>query len=459
MPARRTTLVAAGEAAILVAALAVAVVTSSPEDWSPWPLPVILLTLAILSDLFAIETRRIRISATHFSIVVAMALLGPAPAVAIGVASTLADAIRSRPPKLFLLLDLATYTAYPLIGALAIGAVEDGAGLSHHDPSFLLVVFGAFLLTSFLNFLLIVGAHSILDGESLWHRVRTVYLPLVPAEMAVGVLAVGIVAVYESVGLTALGLCAIVVFTFQYLLRELLTSQHRAEALEERGRQLAALQLGTISALMHTLDLRDRMTARHCAAVARYSREIARELGLPEAEQELVHTAGLLHDIGKFVFPDHILKADVPLTERDWQIIRMHPYQGAKIVSQVEGYGPISEIVLAHHERWDGTGYPRRLAGDDIPLASRIISVADTYDVMTARDTYRDPVSSMEAMRELQRVAGAQLDATVVDAFIGLLGRSDVAFQHGDGADFDAELALEERIVEYAQPSQPPVES
>jgi putative nucleotidyltransferase with HDIG domain len=260
--------------------------------------------------------------------------------------------------------------------------------------------------------------------------------------------------VYESVGLTALGMCAIVVFTFQYLLRELLVSQHRAEALEERGRALAALQLGTISALMHTLDLRDRMTARHCAAVARYSREIARELGLSESDQELVHTAGLLHDIGKFIFPDHILKADVPLTERDWQIIRMHPFQGAKIVAQVEGYGPISAIVLAHHERWDGAGYPRRLAEDDIPLLSRIIAVADTYDVMTARDTYRDPVASMDAMRELQRCSGSQFDPQVVDAFISLLARSDIAYRHADNADFDAELALEERVLEYARPTE-----
>jgi putative nucleotidyltransferase with HDIG domain len=454
MQSRRTRPVAFVEAAILAAALTVAVVTSRAEDWEPWPLPLILLTLAVVSDLFAIETRRIRISATHFSIVVAMALLGPAPAVAIGIASTLADAVRSRPPRLLLLLDLATYSAYPLIGALALRGVENAAGLDHHDPTFLLVVFAVFLVTSFLNFALIVGAHSLLDGESFGNRVRTVYVPVIPAELAVGVLAVAIVAVYESVGLTALGMCAIVVFTFQYLLRELLVSQHRAEALEERGRALAALQLGTISALMHTLDLRDRMTARHCAAVARYSREIARELGLSESDQELVHTAGLLHDIGKFIFPDHILKADVPLTERDWQIIRMHPFQGAKIVAQVEGYGPISAIVLAHHERWDGAGYPRRLAEDDIPLLSRIIAVADTYDVMTARDTYRDPVASMDAMRELQRCSGSQFDPQVVDAFISLLARSDIAYRHADNADFDAELALEERVLEYARPTE-----
>jgi putative nucleotidyltransferase with HDIG domain len=443
--------VAIAESALLTGATTAAVLTSRTADWEPWPLPLLLLGLAIASDQFAIDTKRMRISATHFSLVVAMVLCGPAPAVAIGLASTLVDAIRSRPPRLHLLLDLATYSVYPLIGALGIQAVADTASLHHSDVGFLLAVFGTFLAMHLLNFLLIVGVHSILDRESLWQQARAMYFPVIPAEMAIALLAVAIVALYEFVGLTAVVLCTFVVFTFQYLLRELLTSQSRAEALEVRGRQLASLQLGVISALMHTLDLRDRMTARHCAAVARYAREIACEMGLPEAEQELVHTAGLLHDIGKFVFPDHILKADVPLTERDWQIIRSHPYQGAKIVSQVDGYGPISEIVLAHHERWDGAGYPRRLEGEDIPLLSRIISVADTYDVMTARDTYRDPVSSMEAMRELQRVAGAQLDPQVVDAFITLLARNDLAFRHAEDADFDAELALEERVSAYAQ--------
>jgi putative nucleotidyltransferase with HDIG domain len=418
---RRTTPVALAEAAMLAAAVTVAVITSRAEDWEPWQLPLILLTLAVVSDLFAIETRRIRISATHFSIVVAMALLGPAPAVAIGIGSTLADALRSRPPRLFLLLDLATYSAYPLIGALALRGVENATGLDLHDPAFLLVVFAAFLLTSFLNFALIVGAHSVLDGESFWHRARTVYLPLIPAEMAVGLLAVGVIGVYESVGLMALGLCTIVVFTFQYLLRELLTSQHRAEALEERGRQLASLQLGTISALMHTLDLRDRMTARHCAAVARYSRQIARELGLAEADQELVHTAGLLHDIGKFVFPDHILKADVPLTERDWQIIRMHPFQGAKIVAQVEGYGPISAIVLAHHERWDGAGYPDGLRGQQIPIGARIVLVVDAFHAMTSDRPYRTAMGEEAAIRELHAAAGSQLCPSTVRAALRVI--------------------------------------
>ena len=187
-------------------------------------------------------------------------------------------------------------------------------------------------------------------------------------------MAVGVAFLYHRIGIAAIALFGIVLFTFQYLLGQLLISEQRAEELERRGkqlstrtRQLATLQVGMLSALLRTLDLRDRMTARHSAAVARYAREIAIAAGFSKEEQDLVHTAGLLHDLGKFIFPDRILKGDTKLTDEDWNIIKMHPYQGARVVAQMEGYGPISEIILAHHERIDGKGYPRGLKGPRHP--------------------------------------------------------------------------------------------
>jgi HD-GYP domain-containing protein (c-di-GMP phosphodiesterase class II) len=112
----------------------------------------------------------------------------------------------------------------------------------------------------------------------------------------------------------------------------------------------------------------------------------------------------------------------------------------------------VAEIILAHHERIDGDGYPSGLMGDQIPLAARIISVADTYDVMTSRDSYRRPVSSREAIEELRRVSNAQLDARVVETFISLLERRSVTFRHADDADFEHELNLERRVLDYAAP-------
>ena len=175
-------------------------------------------------------------------------------------------------------------------------------------------------------------------------------------------------------------------------------------------------------------------------------------MGLSEREQELIHTAALLHDIGKFIFPDSILLADRKLTDDEWEIVKLHPEQGAKLVGRIEGYGPVAEIIHAHHERIDGRGYPNGLAGDQIPLGSRIISVADTYDVMTSRDSYRRPVSIEAAIVELRRVAGAQLDSEVVECFIAMVESGRVAFRHADEADFERELAFERRVADYARP-------
>jgi putative nucleotidyltransferase with HDIG domain len=194
------------------------------------------------------------------------------------------------------------------------------------------------------------------------------------------------------------------------------------------------------------------MTARHSAAVARYAREVSRLLGMSEREQELVHTAALLHDIGKFIFPDSILFADRKLTDDEWDIVKLHPEQGAKLVEQIDGYGPAAEIIRSHHERIDGRGYPDGLAGDLIPLGSRIIAAADTYDVMTSRDSYRRPVSSEAAIMELRRVAGAQLDPAVVEAFVEMIESGRIAFRHGDDADFESELNFERRVADYARP-------
>jgi HD-GYP domain-containing protein (c-di-GMP phosphodiesterase class II) len=134
------------------------------------------------------------------------------------------------------------------------------------------------------------------------------------------------------------------------------------------------------------------------------------------------------------------------------EIVRRHPEQGARLVARMDGYGPVAEIVLAHHERIDGEGYPNGLSGAQIPLAARIIAVADTYDVMTARDSYRRPVSSREAIEELRRVSGSQLDGRVVETFVGLLERRSVTFRHADDADFERELNLDRRIRDYAAP-------
>ncbi len=205
--------------------------------------------------------------------------------------------------------------------------------------------------------------------------------------------------------------------------------------------------------LVETLALRDRRTARHAAAVARYARALARELDSDEAQQELLHTAGLLHDIGKFALPDRILHAEI-LSDEDWAVVRRHPQEGATLVGRLDGYGPVADAILYHHEHVDGSGYPAGLIGNEIPLASRVIAVCSVYDTLTARDTYRSPMTPQDAIAELRRVAGRQLDAEIVEAFVAMLERDGpVVFAHGDDADFEAELAFERRTRALAQPA------
>jgi putative nucleotidyltransferase with HDIG domain len=442
----------AAQLALLAASAAGGALLSKAADWRPLTLVVLLLVVAVVSEAFKLRTERITVSAAFLSLVLAMTLLGPAPAALLGVLSKGVSDILRRVPLRHALVNASTYAFFPLVGGAVFELVDGPALLDTNPATYVLAVFALFLATNVLNFVLIAVDVAVVDGVPLLGGIRTVYLPLLPIEFATGLLTAGVAYAYQGDNLPVIGLLGVVGLVFQYLLRTAVSSMDRKEQLEGRTRQLAALQVGLLGTVLQTLSLRDKMTARHSAAVARYAREIAGELGMSDREQDVVHTAALLHDIGKFIFPDSILFADTKLTPKDMEIVRRHPEQGARLVARIEGYGPVAEIILAHHERLDGDGYPNGLMGDQIPLAARIISVADTYDVMTARDSYRRPVSSREAIAELRRVAGAQLDPAVVEVFIGLLERRSVTFRHADDADFERELNLERRVRDYAAP-------
>ncbi|MGH2379404.1 MAG: HD-GYP domain-containing protein [Candidatus Limnocylindria bacterium] len=451
MTRRPTRVMIAVQLAAIGVAVAVAVWRAPLASWD-LPLLALLLALSIATDLLKVEVpaHRVVITASFLSIVLAAVFLGGAPAALVGIATVLALWLKERYRLDYLLINAVTFAWFPLIAGIGFHEAVDGADIADTDPVFYLLVFAVFVFALIVNFSIIAGYTCWEEGSRFATKARRALVPILPSELASALLTVVIAIAYVQLGLGALAMFAVVVLVFQYLVRALLVSQQRADELELRAKQLAGFQVALLSALLRTLDLRDRMTARHSAAVARYSREIAARAGLSREEQDLVHTAGLLHDIGKFVLPDSILKATRrKLTEDEWGEIRKHPYEGARIVSQIDGYQPIGELILAHHERLDGAGYPRRLRGEEIPLLSRVIAVADAYDVMTARDSYREPISSYEAVLELRRVAGSQLDPRFVEAFAEVLEGKDLAYKHGEDADFEAELALDKRITDY----------
>jgi putative nucleotidyltransferase with HDIG domain len=436
---------------LLAISAIVAIATSQAAHWQPVELIGLLLVLAVGSEALTIEVRGVRMSGSFLALVLAMALLGPAPAAAIGVASVIFDWLTNRGGGLLRLLsNVSIYATFPVVGGLIVEIfVETGGG--EDALSFAALVLLVFMATNALNFLLVAMVLSSTGVIAFRDAVRNVYLKMLPSEFATALLTAAVAFSYGELGVGAVGLLAVVLFIFQYLIRTFLDAHERSELLEVRTRELASLQVGLLSTVMQTLSMRDAMTARHSAAVARYAREVANILGVDEREQDLIHTAALLHDIGKFIFPDSILFAERKLTDEEWAIVKLHPEQGAKLVRRIEGYGPVADIIYCHHERYDGNGY-YKVPREEIPLGSRIIAAADTYDVMTSRDSYRRPVSSEAALMELRRVAGAQLDPMVVEAFVEMIETRRVSFRHADHADFEQELNFERRVADYASP-------
>lgn len=196
----------------------------------------------------------------------------------------------------------------------------------------------------------------------------------------------------------------------------------------------------SVEEMLRTLALEDPSAGRHAAAVARSALALARGAGLPEREQEIAHTAGLLHDIGKKTSLSGIPVAERALRRNDHRLIRRHPVDGARLVRQVPGLGLVADAVLSHHERLDGNGYPYGLRGQAIPSAARVVAVAEVYDVLTARDSYKQPLTAELALAELRGAAGTQLDPHLVEIFATSVAER-LAARHPLGeADLETEL-------------------
>ncbi len=181
--------------------------------------------------------------------------------------------------------------------------------------------------------------------------------------------------------------------------------------------------LDTIRAIAATVDAKDSYTRGHSERVRGHSVAIAKEMGLPEGEQEIIEYMALLHDTGKIGISEAILNKNCCLTEEEYKLVQEHPLIGAQIVSEIGRFKETSAIVRHHHEHYDGGGYPDGLAGEEIPLGARIITVADAYDAMTSERPYRGPRTNEEALAEIQANAGRQFDPEVVRAFMRVMER------------------------------------
>jgi putative nucleotidyltransferase with HDIG domain len=244
----------------------------------------------------------------------------------------------------------------------------------------------------------------------------------------------------DSLPLAALALAPL--FLIHFTQRAVLRLEEASEtiveqnaSLEEAHRAVIERSTAALEALSATVDARDTYTAGHSRRVAASASVIARELGLSGDELDIVEQAALLHDIGKIGVPDAVLLKEGPLTAAEWVVMRSHPEEGARIIERLGYLDAVVPGIRHHHERMDGRGYPEGLLGDEIPLAARIIHVADSLDAMTTKRLYREERSFEEALEEIRRGRGTDFCDLCVDAFERavakrLIGRLTLVQEH-----------------------------
>ena len=202
--------------------------------------------------------------------------------------------------------------------------------------------------------------------------------------------------------------------------------RNRTEELHQALSKLQTVSLSTIFRLARAAEYKDEDTGAHLQRMSRYSAAVARELGLDNQLVESILYAAPMHDVGKIGIPDHILLKPAKLTDDEWKIMKRHPYIGAKILEspnnqqkdEEEGFIKVAKVIAySHHEKWDGSGYPRRLKGDNIPIEGRITAIADVFDALTSKRPYKDPFSLEKSFKILKEGSGSHFDPKVVDAF------------------------------------------
>jgi response regulator RpfG family c-di-GMP phosphodiesterase len=195
---------------------------------------------------------------------------------------------------------------------------------------------------------------------------------------------------------------------------------HLEERVEDRTRELQESYESTLTALVTALDFRDNETQGHSYRVVEYAMVVADRLGIEEPARTWIRRGAILHDVGKIGVPDAILRKPGKLDPAEWEEMRKHPEMGYRMLQHIRFLEPALDIVLCHQERWDGSGYPRGLKGEEIPLGARIFAVVDTFDAMTSDRPYRKALSITQARDEVLKFTRIQFDPAVADAFLAI---------------------------------------
>lgn len=197
--------------------------------------------------------------------------------------------------------------------------------------------------------------------------------------------------------------------------------EKKTQIVKEQHEKLERISMQIVRTLSGAIDAKDTYTNGHSNRVAEYAREIAKRAGFGAKQQNDIYMMGLLHDVGKIGIPEAIINKPSGLTDEEYQLIQTHPLMGAQILSNITDFPQLSVGARWHHERYDGKGYPDGIAGEDIPTEARIIAVADAYDTMSSRRSYRDVLPQDVIRSELEKGKGTQFDAEYADIMLAMI--------------------------------------
>jgi len=390
--------------------------------------PVVFLTLLVCSSLASALKVTLPLASSSSTMSVsyavdfaALLLLGANETMLVAAVSTWAQCtfrtqVRSTPHRtLFSMASLvltvkAAGVAYTWLGGPPPG--ESFTMLTIAKP-----LVGAATTYFIFNTLLIATAISLSTEQPIGRAWNENFLWSAPSYFVGAVAAAGGAAVIERGGYWMASLAA----APPYLIyRTYKVYMSRIQDQQRHVAQVSDLHLATIEALALAIDAKDQTAQSHIRRVQVYAAGLARALGMSENEIQGVKTAALLHDIGKLAVPEHILSKPGPLTQEEFQKIRIHPQVGAEIISGVPFPYPVAPLILSHHERWDGKGYPSSLKGEEIPLGARILSVVDYFDALMSERPYHKAMTFDAAIGLLRQESGKALDPSVVQMFIDM---------------------------------------
>jgi putative nucleotidyltransferase with HDIG domain len=394
-----------------------------------WPLAIMAISAFVAERQSVRLSPRAEVSVSFLPIVLAAVLYGPVGAICVSVASLLLEC--RRPYARWFIWTSSRSIAAGCAGIVAV-AID---GPNDHSFGRLAAAVAAATLVEQGGDFLIGSVVARLRGGTLPEISRIASTVLVTMTLYTPITTL-LVYTYRELSPWSVALFLFPAFAAQKLF--LLYQEQRATA-EELATAVVRQERANLSfatALVATLDARDRYTAGHSTAVATYGRDIAGRLGLSAREQQLTHLCGLVHDIGKVGLPAGLLEKPGPLTHEERRLMEEHPVIGERILAKVDDYDEIARIVRHHHERVDGEGYPDRLTESEIPLISRIIAVADAYDAMTSDRPYRDAMPSHVARLRIASAVGRQFDTTVVAAFEAILAYASETYRNGRGDGF-----------------------